>query len=141
MLELGEKLGLTADQRARVQAMHAAMNAETVPLGERLITQENELDRLFASRAVTPATLHAVTAAIWAAQAELRAAHLHYDLSTKEILTPDQARRYGELRGYMNSLNGVPRGTGIGEGVKSRRVRSRGASPALVEQACRLRAL
>jgi hypothetical protein len=31
----------------------------------------------------------------------LRAAHLKYHLAMIEVLTPDQRRRYGELRGYV----------------------------------------
>ena len=37
IIELAEALGLTPDQRGRVQALQAAMKAEAVPLGERLI--------------------------------------------------------------------------------------------------------
>ena len=35
-----------------------------------------------------------------ATQALLRAAHLKYHLTTAELLTPEQNRRYAELRGY-----------------------------------------
>src|SRR3954453_6122467 len=44
VLELGDQLRLTTDQRIRVQELHAAMKAEAIPLGERLITQEADLD-------------------------------------------------------------------------------------------------
>ena len=76
------------------------MRTETVPLGERLIAQETELDRLFATKSVTPASLQATTTAIGSTQGALRGAHLRYHLSTLEVLTPEQVRRYGELRGY-----------------------------------------
>jgi hypothetical protein len=33
-LELGDQLRLTKDQRTRVQELHAAMQAEAIPLGE-----------------------------------------------------------------------------------------------------------
>lgn len=100
VLELGDRLGLTGEQRARVEELHAAMKAETVPLGERLIAQETDLDRQFAAKSVTPATLQAATAAIGATQGALRGSHLRYHLSTLEVLTSEQVRRYGELRGY-----------------------------------------
>ena len=103
VLELGDRLGLTGEQRTRVQDLHAAMRAETVPLGERLIAQETELDRQFATKSVTPASLQATTAAIGSTQGALRGAHLHYHLSTLEVLTPEQVHRYGELRGYGTS--------------------------------------
>lgn len=40
VLELAGKLGLTEDQRKRVPELHAAMKAETVLLGERLIARD-----------------------------------------------------------------------------------------------------
>jgi Spy/CpxP family protein refolding chaperone len=94
---------VTEDQRTRVQELHAAMQAEAIPLGERLITQETDLDRQFATKAVTPVSLQAATAEIGATQAALRLAHLRYHLSTLDVLTPEQGRRYGELRGYQAS--------------------------------------
>jgi len=100
VLELGDRLGLTPEQRARVQGLFDAMTAETVPLGERVIAQEASLDRLFAERRITPESLKASTTAIGAYQGELRAAHLRYHLATVEVLTPDQVRMYGRLRGY-----------------------------------------
>ena len=100
VLELGAQLGLTGSQRSRMQALFEAMKAETIPLGERLIAQEADLDRQFSGRTVTTASLAAATAAIGATQAALRAAHLRYHLATAEVLTPEQVRRYDELRGY-----------------------------------------
>jgi Spy/CpxP family protein refolding chaperone len=103
VLELGDQLGLTSEQRARVQELHAAMKAETMPLGERLIEQETNLDRQFATKTVTPASLQAMTTAIGATQGALRLAHLRYHLSTLDVLTPEQVHLYGELRGYGRS--------------------------------------
>src|SRR4051812_23322414 len=53
VVELADALALTPEQRTRMQVLYETMKAEAVPLGERLITQEAELDRQFASRAVT----------------------------------------------------------------------------------------
>ncbi|MXQ10256.1 Spy/CpxP family protein refolding chaperone [Microvirga makkahensis] len=103
VLELADQLRLTTDQRTRVQELHAAMKAETIPLGERLIAQETDLDRQFATKSATPASLEAATVAIGATQGALRFAHLRYHLSTLDVLTPEQVRRYGELRGYQAS--------------------------------------
>lgn len=100
VLELGDSLGLSDEQRARMQELFAAMKAEAIPLGERLIAQEADLDRQFADRTITPASLAATTDAIGATQAALRRAHLKYHLLTLDLLTPAQAHRYAELRGY-----------------------------------------
>src|ERR1700752_4287969 len=45
VLELADRLELSADQRVRVQALFDAMTAEAVPLGAKLIEQETDLDR------------------------------------------------------------------------------------------------
>jgi hypothetical protein len=99
VLELADQLELTTEQRTRVQDLHAAMKAETIPLGERLIAQETDLDRQFAEKRVAPASLQAATNAIGATHGALRAAHLRYHLSTSDVLTPHPVHRYRELRG------------------------------------------
>src|SRR3954452_16381587 len=100
VLELADKLALTSDQRRRMKAMFDAMKAETVPLGLKLIEQEADLDKQFASRTVTPESLKASTAALAATQGDLRETHLKYHLSTVEVLSRHQMMRYAELRGY-----------------------------------------
>lgn len=103
VLEHAAALGLNEAQRARTQALHDAMKAEAVPLGELLIAQEANLDGQFRDRTVTSASLTAATEGIGATQAALRAAHLRYHLTMLDVLTPDQVRRYRELRGYTGS--------------------------------------
>ena len=103
VLELAEQLDLSGEQRARVEALFSEMQAETISLGERLISQESALDRQFADRSVTPVSLIAATEAIGATQAALRAAHLRYHLSMMDVLTPEQVQRYAELRGYTET--------------------------------------
>jgi hypothetical protein len=100
VLELADKLGLSADQRAMVEGLFNSMKAEAMPLGSKLIEQEADLDRQFVSRSVTPESLKASTAAVAVTQGQLRETHLKYHLSTVTILTPAQMQRYAELRGY-----------------------------------------
>lgn len=100
VLELADALGLSDQQRAKVQDLFAAMKAEAVPLGETLIAQEADLDKQFAGKTITPTGLAASLNAIGATQAALRGAHLKYHLLTLDVLTPAQGARYGELRGY-----------------------------------------
>src|SRR5713226_6706341 len=57
VLELADKLDLTSEQRASVKTLFESMKAESVPLGSKLLEQETELDRQFASRTVTPESL------------------------------------------------------------------------------------
>lgn len=96
VIELAEPLGLSEKRGAEAQALYEAMRAETIPIGERLIAAEADLDR-------TPASLEAATQAIGRIAAELRAAHLRYHLSTTDLLMPEQVRRYAALRGYGKS--------------------------------------
>jgi Spy/CpxP family protein refolding chaperone len=105
VLELAESLGLSDQQRAKMQDLFAAMKAEVVPLGEKLIVQEADLDGQFANKTITPASLKASTDAIGATHAALRETHLKYHLSTVEVLTSAQVQRYTELRGYMTGMH------------------------------------
>jgi hypothetical protein len=57
------------------------MTAETVPMGERVIGLEADLDRRFVERSITATDRDRLTAAIGEAQGRLRAAHLHYHLA------------------------------------------------------------
>ncbi|MCK1364203.1 hypothetical protein [Bradyrhizobium sp. 62] len=101
VLELGDRLDLTADQRIRVQRLFEAMKQEAVPLGNKLVEQETELDRLFSARVVTSESLKATLVAIAETQALLRESHLKYHLSTTALLDQNQMQRYAELRGYQ----------------------------------------
>jgi hypothetical protein len=103
VLELRDRLGLSDEQSRRIEALVGEMRREAVRLGERLIEQEATLDQLFATRSITPEQLSAATQAIGATDAELRATHLKFHLSTVSILTPAQAGRYAELRGYTGT--------------------------------------
>jgi hypothetical protein len=89
-----------SDQQIADLALFAAMTAESIAIGEKLIAQETALDHRFANKTITPAGLTTLVEAIGNTQATLRATHLKYHLLTLEILTPAQARRYSELRGY-----------------------------------------
>jgi Spy/CpxP family protein refolding chaperone len=100
VLELAEALGLTAEQRRHTQELYDAMKDEAVLLGERLIAQESELDRAFATRTITRERLDRLTGTIGETRAALRAAHLKYHLAQDELLTPQQRARYATLRGY-----------------------------------------
>lgn len=100
LLDLADQIGLSDEQRAGIKNLFEAMTAEAVPLGERLLEQESNLDRQFADRLVTMEALRAATAAIGETQAALRNAHLKYHILAAALLSPAQIQRYGELRGY-----------------------------------------
>jgi hypothetical protein len=105
VLELADRLDLSADQRAKVQQLFDSMKAEAIPVGSRLIEQEMELDRLFASRTITAERLKAMTSSIAETQGALRDTHLKYHLSTAALLSQHQMQRYAELRGYIGNAS------------------------------------
>jgi hypothetical protein len=100
VLELADRLGLSGEQRQRIRQLHAAMKAEAIAVGERLIDAETALDRAFRDRSITLARLAELSGEISRTQAELRVVHLKYHLTTADLLTSDQSLRYAELRGY-----------------------------------------
>lgn len=100
VLEFAAELELTGEQRTKVEGLFADMKGEAVPLGQRLIDQEADLDRQFAGRTVTTDSLAAGTQAIGLTQGALRNVHLKYHLATLVVLTPEQVARYSMLRGY-----------------------------------------
>jgi Spy/CpxP family protein refolding chaperone len=114
VLENADRLDLSLTQLERTQTLFEAMKAEAVPLGERLIEQEAELERLFATKAINPASLEGMTATIAKTQGALRASHLRYHLAMMDVLAPEQVRRYAELRGYgiLHSTPGYAHGAG-----------------------------
>lgn len=101
VLELADTIQLSTDQRQRTKDLFASMKGEAVPLGEKLIASEAVLESLFASRAITPASLTQATQDIARLQGQLRETHLKYHLAMVELLTPEQVTRYRELRGYL----------------------------------------
>ncbi|UPK37868.1 periplasmic heavy metal sensor [Bradyrhizobium sp. 186] len=100
VLELADSLQLSDEQRTKTKALLDAMKAETIPVGEQLVAEESTLDRLFANKTITRASLDAMTTRIGATQGTLRAAHLRSHLAMREVLSLTQIGRYAELRGY-----------------------------------------
>jgi Spy/CpxP family protein refolding chaperone len=112
VLDSADELDLSAEQRTRVETLFAAMKAEAMPIGEKIIGEESALDRQFADRTITPVSLANLTSEIGRSQGELRAVHLKYHLATVEILTPHQLVRYKELRGYGTTGDHGKHGSG-----------------------------
>lgn len=107
-LEFTKELNLSEEQHAKVEALFETMKLESIVIGERLIAEEAELDGQFANKTITPENLVSLTEEIGRTQGTLRATHLKYHLLTLQLLTPMQARRYDELRGYAGSQEHNP---------------------------------
>jgi Spy/CpxP family protein refolding chaperone len=100
VLELSERLGLSAEQKAGTKSVFDAMESRARALGKALVEREAELDRLFASRQISRFTLESSVAEISKLQGELRRVHLEAHLAQTDILTREQVAAYVELRGY-----------------------------------------
>ena len=100
VIDLADKLQLTADQRAKTQAVYDAMRQEAAELGKQIVNAERYLDRLFASQAITTSTLQEHIHKLAASQGQLRLVHLKAHLAQRVILTPQQIAHYDTLRGY-----------------------------------------
>jgi len=98
VLELKDRLKLTAEQETKVQAMLAAMFAESRPKSARLLDAEAKLRRLFASGQADEAAVRAAAAEVEKARTEVRLVHLTFHLRTREVLTDEQRRAYHEAR-------------------------------------------
>jgi Spy/CpxP family protein refolding chaperone len=103
VLELADRLALTATQRTATEAVFRDMQAEARALGERLVEEERALDRAFADKTVTADRLRAATSSIAALNGRLREVHLRAHLAQARILSGEQSLRYAELRGYANA--------------------------------------
>jgi chromosome segregation ATPase len=100
VLEHADALRLDATQRERTQALMHSHKAEARELGARLVAAERELDRAFATRAISEAELARLTTRIGQLQAQLRAAHLRTHLQQTALLSSQQVVHYQQLRGY-----------------------------------------
>ena len=98
VLELTDRLGLTADQEAKAQVLVQAMFAESKPKSARLLEAEAKLRRLFADRAADDAAVRAAVGEVERARSAVRLVHLLTHLKTRELLTEEQRRIYHEAR-------------------------------------------
>lgn len=100
VLELAKELEATQAQTQKLRSVYDRMHAETVRLGERVVDQERNLDRLFAAGKIDETTLAKSVREIARLQGEIRLSHLAAHLDTRALLTSAQVARYDALRGY-----------------------------------------
>ena len=99
-LELAGQLGLSKDQVGQTERARVDMLAEATRLGRLIVERERGLDAAFARGTVDEAGLSAAVGEIARLQGELRLAHLRAHLVMKRVLSPEQVKKYDELRGY-----------------------------------------
>ena len=116
VLELRDKLGLDARQRAEIEAIYADMKASAQKLGRDYLAAERALDAAFARGNVTAASVEALTETAARLRAKLQSVHLRAHLLTTPLLSPAQRHRYAVLRGYAGSGHGPVHGKGSHSG-------------------------
>ncbi len=107
VLDLADKLHLTSDQRAKIQALYDSMKPQAIDLGNRLLEGEATLEKGFRDKTLDAKMLQTQLTALGELQTQLRFVHLSTHLATMAILTPDQVVTYNMLRGYMPDMPGM----------------------------------
>jgi len=100
VLELADKLQLTPEQRAKVQALMDAHKAEARAIGAKRLESERALEALFRSGKVEEGALAKQVRDAAALEGEYRLAHLETHRRMRALLTEEQVESYMRLRGY-----------------------------------------
>ena len=100
LLELKDRIPLSADQVNAITAIFDDMRAAAIVGGERLIAREQALETAFKDGVVTESSLVSLLSEIGQARTTLRYTHLAAHLRTFPLLAGDQIARYNLLRGY-----------------------------------------
>ncbi|MDQ3187273.1 MAG: periplasmic heavy metal sensor [Pseudomonadota bacterium] len=100
VLELADRLALSAEQRVATQSLMTQHKARARMTGEQLVNAERDLDKLFAQRAADASAVDAATRRVGLLQADLRAEHLKTHVAQTALLSAEQVRMYSVLRGY-----------------------------------------
>ena len=100
VLELADKLSLTAAQRSATKALMDAHKVEARAIGAKLVEAERRLEHLFRSGNMAPPVLAEAVKEAAALEGEYRLSHLETHRRMRALLTEEQVHRYAKLRGY-----------------------------------------
>lgn len=114
VLDLGDDLHLTAEQRTAFEALFRSMQAEAQRLGAAILAEEADLDAAFRGGRLDEAGLGERLTRLGALQGALRLAHLRTHLAARALLSPAQVAHYNALRGYTAAGGGAPAHGGHG---------------------------
>ena len=114
VLEMGDELGLTAEQRESIGKTYGKVKAESVEFGTELVEKDEKLTALFASGSVSTGEVEKLSREIGELQGRVRAAHLNAHVETYDALTPAQREQLSSMQG-MHQMH-----QGSGEGMQTR---------------------
>jgi len=112
VLDMGDRLGLSARQRGQVERLFGLMQAEAQRVGANYIAAERALDAAFDDPTLDPVVLAGLVVSATNALGELRMIHLAAHVETRQILTPAQIEIYNTQRGYRADAHGGQAGHG-----------------------------
>ncbi len=113
VLEMAVEIDLSNEQKEKVEMMFSEMQSEAIPLGEKIIGIEKEIDTMFAEKTITTEILENKLRESAELYGQLRFIHLKYHFQTIDILSAEQVQLYNELRGYTadgNPCDNMPEG-------------------------------
>jgi Spy/CpxP family protein refolding chaperone len=100
VLELADRLELSAEQRAATKRLMDTHKAQARAIGTELVKSERELEALFRGGGVDEAALARAVRTAAALQGEYRLSHLETHRRMRALLSEEQVKRYDALRGY-----------------------------------------
>lgn len=103
VLELADKMGLSAEQRSATQRLMDEHKADARAIGAKFVDAERKVEALFRSGQVPQEKLAQAVSEAAALQGRYRLSHLETHRRMRALLTDAQVKRYDELRGYGSS--------------------------------------
>ena len=99
VLELGDKLQLSEEQKKAVTGAYNDMATRAKEIGKQIVRIEGELNDAFARNFVNEKSVREDAEEIGRLRGKLRSVHLIAHLKTKSLLTAKQIEMYKALRG------------------------------------------
>jgi Spy/CpxP family protein refolding chaperone len=99
VLEMGDELELSAEQREEIGTIFAERKASFVKMGQELVEKDEELTAMFESGSVDTEEVEKKAREIGDLQGKLRAGHLNAHVLTWEALTPAQREKLASMQG------------------------------------------
>jgi len=115
-LRLGERLGLTEDQRGKIKSIMESHKGEFQPLAEKMMTERKALRELIHADQVDESAIRARVAKIAAVEADLAVARAKVAREIQPLLSPEQKQRAKELKAEAEK-----RGAEVRERIAKRR--------------------
>ncbi len=98
LLDLADKLKLSADQKKSVQSFYNEMSTRAKEIGKQIIRIEQELNDAFAQGLLSEKSIRSDCEEIGRLRGKLRSVHLVAHLKTKQVLNESQIALYRKLR-------------------------------------------